>query len=119
MGSRDTQRLDSLATHKHQLVRELEALGIQRRILLGPQGCATNWADSPEGQPLRPAWKRLAQLVDKAKHNNRRNGTAIAAATRYTRRAVDVLFCRRESDTVYGALGERKRLTTNRYSSSA
>lgn len=119
VASRDTERMASLAADKQRLVQELEALGNRRRQLVGPLASDADWASTPQRQSVRPAWKRLIDLVDHARQNNRRNGTAIDAARRYTRRAVDVLFARRQSDVVYDALGERKRLTTNRYSSSA
>ena len=119
LAHRDAERLGAITTEKHRLVQELETLAKQRRQLVGPVTPDKDWADLPQRRSLLPAWKRLTTLVDQARHNNRRNGTAIDAASRYTRRAVDVLFGRRQSDTVYDALGERRRLTTSRYSSSA
>ena len=86
LASRNPERLASIATDKHRLVQELEVLGNQRRQLLRPVAPDTEWADIPQRQSIRPAWKRLSNLVDQAKQNNRRNGTAIDVASRYTHR---------------------------------
>ena len=119
LADRDSERLSAITTDKLRLVQTLEGLANQRRLLVGPVAPDTDWADSPQRRPVQPAWKRLTSLVDQARQNNRRNATAIDAASRYTRRAVDVLLGRRQSDTVYGALGQRRHLTTSRYSSTA
>ena len=119
LANRDAEGLESLAWEKRRLVLALETLGRERRHLMGPMASEEDWTSAPARADVRPAWNRLTSLVEVARQNNRRNGTAIDAANRYTRRAVDVLFGQRESDAVYGASGERKRLTNHRYSSTA
>ena len=114
---RDPQRLEALSTEKQRLVTELEGLSADRGKLAMPV------VDTPEAHgtdaPTRPAGAHLTKLLQKVQQNNRRNGSAIENANRYARRAVDLLFGRQNSQTLYGALGERKQLTTTRYSSIA
>lgn len=115
LASNDAEKLQAVAKTKQELAAHLEANSRARDELLQQDNIATGASgiesyisqlDETEHSMVDDSWKKLQQLLEKCREQNRMNGRLIDTSQRRIQQAIALLHGQPQDEELYGRGGK-------------